>query len=80
MEKIILVPPALDFAGDLACFRREVAEAGDADSFAGCSRLEHYDRASEKTILANGGVYEKTVDADGDPVKRYWIDLQQNLT
>lgn len=31
--------------------------------------------ASEKTILANGGVYEKTVDVDGGRIKRYWIYL-----
>lgn len=29
--------------------------------------------ASEKTILANGGVYEKTIDVDGGKMKRYWI-------
>lgn len=28
---------------------------------------------SEKTILANGGVYEKTIDVDGSKIKRYWI-------
>ena len=27
--------------------------------------------ASEKTILANGGVYEKTIDVDGCKMKRY---------
>lgn len=31
--------------------------------------------ASEKTILANGGVFEKTVSVDGRMVKRYWISL-----
>lgn len=30
-------------------------------------------KASEKTILANGGVFEKTIDVDGSQVKRYWI-------
>lgn len=30
--------------------------------------------ASEKTILANGGVFERTVEADGTIMKRYWID------
>lgn len=29
--------------------------------------------ASEKTILANGGVYEKNIDVDGCRMKRYWI-------
>jgi predicted acetyltransferase len=32
--------------------------------------------ASEKTILANGGVYEKTIDVDGDKIKRFWIDTE----
>ncbi len=31
--------------------------------------------ASEKTILANGGVYEKTIDVDGRNIKRYWITV-----
>ena len=31
--------------------------------------------ASEKTILANGGVYEKTIDVDGLKMKRYWITV-----
>jgi len=29
--------------------------------------------ASEKTILANGGVFENCIDVDGRIVKRYWI-------
>lgn len=29
--------------------------------------------ASEKTILANGGVFEKFIDVDGTQMKRYWI-------
>lgn len=32
--------------------------------------------ASEKTILTNGGVYEKTIDVDECPIKRYWISVQ----
>ena len=31
--------------------------------------------ASEKTILANGGIFEKNVYVDGDCIKRYWITL-----
>lgn len=30
-------------------------------------------RASEKTILANGGVFEKLIEVDGTQMKRYWI-------
>ena len=176
MEKLILVSPTYDYVHDLASFRHEIEEAGDADSFAGCSRLEDYDRvedwieyvyrnqfpenvsegnvpsnvylalretdkqivgiidlrhhiqhpilgvwgghmgytvrpcergkgyavkmlqlnlenarnlginkvmitcspdniASERTILANGGVYEKIVEVDGALIKRYWITL-----
>jgi len=30
---------------------------------------------SEKTILANGGLFEKEVVVDGDRIKRYWIHL-----
>lgn len=29
--------------------------------------------ASEKTILANGGAFEKTIVIDGTKIKRYWI-------
>lgn len=32
--------------------------------------------ASEKTILANGGVFESEVAADGEIIKRYWITLR----
>jgi len=31
--------------------------------------------ASEKTILANGGIFEKTIDVDGCQMKRYWITV-----
>ena len=31
--------------------------------------------ASEKTILANGGVYEKTINVDDCKIKRYWITV-----
>ena len=34
--------------------------------------------ASEKTILANGGVYEKSIDVDGHEVKRYWITVSES--
>ena len=31
--------------------------------------------ASEKTIVANGGVFEKDIDVEGETVRRYWIAL-----
>jgi len=31
--------------------------------------------ASERTILSNGGVYEKTIEVDGSKMKRYWITV-----
>lgn len=31
--------------------------------------------ASEKTILANGGVFEKIIDVDGTKIKRFWINI-----
>lgn len=31
--------------------------------------------ASERTILANGGVYEKTVSVEDEQIKRYWVTL-----
>ncbi len=31
--------------------------------------------ASEKTILANNGVYEKSIIVDGTELKRYWITV-----
>ncbi|EPZ58952.1 putative acetyltransferase [[Clostridium] sordellii ATCC 9714] len=30
---------------------------------------------SEKVILANGGVFESDIEADGTIKKRYWIKL-----
>ena len=35
--------------------------------------------ASEKTILANGGVFEKEVLVDGDYTKRFWITITESL-
>lgn len=33
--------------------------------------------ASERTIIANGGVFEKTVLVDGErPIKRFWISIK----
>ncbi len=37
-----------------------------------CSRTN---LSSEKTIIANGGVFEKEVLVDGEWIKRYWITL-----
>lgn len=34
-------------------------------------------KASEKTILANGGIYEKTIDVDGCKMNRYWITVNK---
>lgn len=31
--------------------------------------------ASEKVIVANGGVLEKTISVDGENIRRYWITL-----
>lgn len=31
--------------------------------------------ASEKTIMANGGIFEKEVCIDGEYIKRYWITI-----
>ena len=31
--------------------------------------------ASEKTIISNGGIYEKTIVVDGTEIKRYWIEI-----
>ena len=33
--------------------------------------------ASEKTILANDGIYEKTIIVDGTKIKRYWIKVEK---
>lgn len=32
--------------------------------------------ASAKTIIANGGIFEKNVEVDGEVIQRYWIDLK----
>lgn len=33
--------------------------------------------ASEKTILANSGVFENTINVDGTEMKRYWINVSE---
>ena len=35
-------------------------------------------KESEKTILANNGVYEKTIEAEGRQIKRYWIAVNDH--
>ena len=34
-------------------------------------------KASEKTILANNGVYEKTIEVEGYQIKRFWITVSE---
>lgn len=34
--------------------------------------------ASEKTILANGGVLEREIEVDGIRMKKYWIEVSQS--
>jgi len=36
---------------------------------------DHDNIASEKTIIANGGVFEKEICVDDNIIKRYWIEL-----
>lgn len=36
---------------------------------------DHDNHASEKTILANGGVLEEEINVDGNIMKKYWILL-----
>jgi predicted acetyltransferase/protein tyrosine/serine phosphatase len=35
--------------------------------------------ASERTILANGGVFEKEVLVDGECIKRFWVTITESL-
>ena len=36
----------------------------------------HDNLGSNKTILANGGVFEKTIELEGTLINRYWIDIE----
>lgn len=36
---------------------------------------DHDNEPSERTILANGGVFERITEANGNIVKRFWIEL-----
>ena len=55
---------------------------GAINAFAGVPTLflnlvvvcDETNAASEKTILANGGVFEKYIEIDGGRMKSYWID------
>jgi len=47
MEELRLARPAPEHAQELQKFRQELLEAGDVDSFAGCSRLEYYEDVQE---------------------------------
>lgn len=35
----------------------------------------HDNHASERTILANGGILEGEINVDGNVMKKYWISL-----
>ena len=85
--EIMLVEPNADYADEIWAFRQEILEndSNSEDRFAGCGCLERCKSAeewiricnllhSEETILANGGVFEKTIEIDGTVMKRYWID------
>ena len=52
MEEIELVEVQKKYALDIWEFRQEILEC------------DVRNEASEKTILANGGIYEKTIDVD----------------
>lgn len=36
----------------------------------------HDNLGSNKTIIANGGVFEKTIELEGTLINRYWIDIE----
>ncbi|MGL5677958.1 MAG: GNAT family N-acetyltransferase [Cellulosilyticaceae bacterium] len=37
---------------------------------------DHENIASKKTIIANGGGFDKEVSVDGEKIERYWIELE----
>ena len=40
---------------------------------------DHDNEASKKTILANGGIFEKEIVVDGEKLHRYWIELVRKV-
>lgn len=53
----------------------EAARLGLERVLVTCSRSNP---ASERTILSNGGVFEREVEVDGDFIRRYWIQTGIN--
>ena len=53
----------------------EAARLGLERVLVTCSRSNP---ASERTILSNGGVFEREVEVDGDFIRRYWIETGIN--
>lgn len=47
MEEIQLIEPTMEYADDIMMFRKELIEANDKDSFAGCSGLKNCFTAEE---------------------------------
>lgn len=47
MEEIILIKPSIEYAEDIMQFRKEILEANDSDSFAGCGNLKQCSKAEE---------------------------------
>ncbi len=61
------------YAKDMLCLNIKNAKSLGIDKLLITCNI--INKASEKTILANGGVYEKTIDVDGCKMKRYWITV-----
>ena len=38
---------------------------------------DEVNKASEKIIIANGGIFERTIEVDGLIMKRYWITVSE---
>ena len=47
MDEIRLTEPTMEYADDIMLFRKEIMEANDKDSFAGCGSLEKCQTAEE---------------------------------
>ena len=47
MRDIVLTVPSMKYAEEITAFRRELLDAHDADSFAGCSGLEKYEHPQD---------------------------------
>lgn len=71
MDKICLVKPSMEYGDDAMQFRKEIMEANDADSFAGCGSLRQCETMEQWLQILDGREHSETCPKGGVPSNTY---------